>query len=104
MSKPVREEELFPTIGRFLGLHYTYAGEPSSSQPITDPSVLVTCDLSGVSDEEVAALRQAVQRGDIEQMESCIDRIQEQDSQVGAGLRRLASKFDYVALLQVLGD
>ena len=104
LSKPVREEELFPTIGRFLGLHYTYAGEPSSSQPITDPSVLVTCDLSGVSDEEVAALRQAVQRGDIEQMESCIDRIQEQDSQVGAGLRCLASKFDYVALLQVLGD
>ena len=101
IAKPFRESELFEKIRLLTGIEYVYvtvgvaAGQNAEPDP-PGPKVILPADLA-------AAVRQAVQNGDLEAIEQAVVRVRELNPVAGEHFRQLADGFEYDRLLQWLG-
>ncbi len=103
IRKPLRPEELFEIIGQALGLRYIYGEEPGEEKKKKIREISAS-DLTLLPGPLTSAMRTAVEDGDIVQLETLIDTLQELDAPLADGLRHLARRYDYEALTALLPE
>jgi signal transduction histidine kinase/DNA-binding NarL/FixJ family response regulator len=103
IRKPYRNTEIFDTLSRHLGLRFIYEEKPAT-QPKRPEMELTTEQLEKVPKELIDELYKAVIRLDPESIQESIKQINRNDSDVGRSLQRLADRYDYVHLLQLLDE
>jgi CheY-like chemotaxis protein len=104
IRKPFRESELFENLARCLNLKYVYAEEaadllPQQSAAMAAPSVEALSHLPG---SLVQDLRAAASAANLKSLLTLIGQVETHDAQAAAGLRELAARYDYEAILEVL--
>jgi two-component system sensor histidine kinase ChiS len=103
VRKPFREDELFETLHRYLGVTFTYEDVISH---IPEPSAIDLVELvkhlAGLPTEWRLELRQATLLGYAHQIGNLIDTIQPRLPAVAEYLRQLAESYDHRAILTLL--
>jgi CheY-like chemotaxis protein len=104
IRKPFRESELFETIARCLGLRYVYAEEAAGSLPVqsTATAALSAEMLSRLPKDLVQGIRDAASGANLKLLLTLISRVGTHDARAEGGLRELAARYDYEAILGVL--
>ena len=92
--KPFRDSEVFSCIGEMLGIDYLYADAVNPVPVIPDNVVRLPLPAT-----LIVQLREAVLDGDIGRLLADIDQVEKLSPDAAAGLRQLASRFDYDRLL-----
>jgi PAS domain S-box-containing protein len=104
IRKPFRESELFENLARCLNITYVYAEEAAGSlaqQPAETASLSAEA-LSHLPKSLVHDLRAAASGANLKSLLTLINQVQTHDAQAAAGLRELAARYDYEAILGVL--
>jgi signal transduction histidine kinase/DNA-binding response OmpR family regulator len=102
IAKPFRDAELFQKIHAHLGVDYVYAEEAAS--PTAEEAVSVTPgSLAGLPRDLVDRMRESVATADLDQLLATIREVEVHDPGAAHGLRRLAERFEYEALLSLFG-
>jgi CheY-like chemotaxis protein len=102
IRKPLRPEELFEILGEALGLRYVYGADTAEHEE--KPHEITAGDVARLPESLTSAMRTAVEEGDILQLEALINTIQEVDAPLADGLRRLARRYDYETLTDLLPE
>ncbi len=105
LRKPVAVENLLTVIRQHLKVEYAGADEPEaddhfSERPFTP---LQREMIDSISPDLLEAMRRAVFRSDDQRLTALIDQLPAEPAGLAFGLRRLAAKFDWEALDNVLG-
>lgn len=104
ISKPLRESDVFDVVGPVLAISFDYAEDDTES--ITDAAGAAPSPeaLRSLPAEMLASLRRAVLVADIAAMLEVIEAIRLNDRQTAECLRKMAQRYDYEMLLQVLTE
>lgn len=107
VSKPFKEQELLEAIRGCLKLEYVYAddAEPSATPADTvalEPQALAT-GIAELPQDLVEAMRQATILADIHHLRALIRQVQRRSPQIAEHLLGLANRYQYVALVGLLG-
>ncbi len=102
LRKPFREEEIFETIARHLGVRYLY--ERSAGEgPEAPPAPAITAEaLVRLPRTALAELRQAAIECDSERLAQLVEGIRPTAADVAAALERLARVYRYPEILDLL--
>jgi len=100
VSKPVHRDKLLEAIGSVTGLQYEY--EPQSLIIPQENLVLDAESFSHVPAEMCRLLRQALQRGDIQQLRGLVERLEADHAELARGIRVLVDAYDYDCLRQLI--
>jgi signal transduction histidine kinase/DNA-binding response OmpR family regulator len=101
VRKPYRREEIFDCLARHLGVRYLHRDATQASQ--SDPGVLLPRDSLSILPLELRKeLTDAVVRLDPGPIAEVIERVTEQDAQLGRVLARCAERFAYTQILNAL--
>jgi PAS domain S-box-containing protein len=100
VSKPYRFNEIYDSMGRQLGLQFTYRDSGTEETKIS--TTLTPSMLSGIGDDLQTALHQALDALDSERIAQVIRLIDEKDHALADTLKGLAANFDYPAMLNAL--
>jgi PAS domain S-box-containing protein len=103
ISKPYREDELCYILTKHLGLRFIYEEKPIAS-PREPEMKLRPENLISLPQELVKKLHLAVIGLDPERINDLANQIMKYDPLVGSLLKRLADRFDYARLLQILDE
>ena len=97
LTKPFREDLLFAKIGEHLGVRFRYATDAGSGHG-GDGAPLEPERLLALPQERIAALADAVLKGDVEQVLGIVDELQALDDALAQSLRGLvrAYRFDEI--------
>ncbi|HLK68929.1 MAG TPA: response regulator [Bryobacteraceae bacterium] len=105
LSKPVHENELLALLKKHLGLEYSYLEEEQTGEGVTGRErASATGALEEVDSALLAALRQAVQNGEKDNLDELIRRVEEQHGRCAQVLRGLADNYEYDALTHLLEE
>lgn len=102
ISKPYRFGEIYECLARQLGLKYLYGAETAETN--NNQTKQVSEKLSTLPVSLRRQLREALECLDREQITACLDQIGAVDTELAAGLSRLAKGFDYTAILNLLNE
>jgi signal transduction histidine kinase len=103
IRKPYRTTEIFDVLTRQLGLQFVYEEEKAVS--LKGPETELKPEhLKNVPDELVKELHHAVISLDPENIQELTEQITRYNPAVGGALHRLASKFDFEHLIQILDE
>lgn len=103
IRKPVREQELFQTIGTLLGIECHYAREMSDAAPSERMGERLAANATAqISGELKDALRQAVLEADLDEMLVLIGKLEEIDLHMANVLKGMAQRYEYEAILKEL--
>ncbi len=103
IRKPYRNREIFDALSRHLGLRFVYEEKPVA--PSKKPELeLIPEQLAKVPSELIKKLHLAVIGLDPEPIQELTNEIAYYDQAVGGALQRLANRFDYDRLLQILDE
>ena len=94
VRKPFRESEIFETMRKHIGVRYIYSNTDASPSSTSSPSVK-PFDRETLSEKLRSQLEQAIQSGDMELMESTIEAIRADCSQLAEFLDAMARDFAY---------
>ncbi len=101
IRKPFREQEVFDAMEKHLGIQFIYedalASELQSSSILTDYDM--TSELAEISDDEFAALKDAVVMGDVEKIIIWIDRFGSSSNKLSLKLKELADQYAFSQIL-----
>ncbi|MBK8594719.1 MAG: response regulator [Holophagales bacterium] len=97
VSKPLREAELFQTVGRLLGLRYLYEAETPA--PGADP-----VEARSIPSPLRDAFRSAIVSADLDRVLGLADKLAQSDPAAAATVRDLAERFEYDRLLAFVGE
>jgi CheY-like chemotaxis protein len=106
LRKPFREEELFETMKKWIGVEYVYEAcqnlKPvqSRGEPI---DILTPENLSKIPINEQIHLQQALLRADLDLIEMAIHEIEFHDRVLAQSLKYYLDKFEYNHILKCLG-
>jgi PAS domain S-box-containing protein len=103
IRKPFKEDELFAEIGKALGIDYVYEDDATGQTP-AEASSLTRERLKNLSTELHRKMRDAIELGDMQALHEAIDETREHGVDIAQGLLTLAERYDYGALLDLLGD
>ncbi len=103
IRKPYRDKEIFDALTKHLGLRFVYEEKPvaASEKPELE---LIPELLKKVPSELLQKLHQAVIELNPEPIQELTNEIAYYDQAVGGALQRLANRFDYDRLLQLLDE
>jgi CheY-like chemotaxis protein len=104
--KPCREAELLETIRSRLGLAYVFADQSTRQDvdAIDDGVSSLTLDaLDTLPVEWALDMRRAIFNGDKDLVNELITRVSPRDAPFARALQRMADRYDYDALTQLLG-
>jgi signal transduction histidine kinase/ligand-binding sensor domain-containing protein/CheY-like chemotaxis protein len=103
VRKPYRREEIFDCMARHLGVSYLYKEALRESQ--ADPVAALRREaLAKLPEQLRKELADAVVRLDAGPIGEVIDRVSEQDAQLGEVLARCAKRFAYTEILRALEE
>jgi CheY-like chemotaxis protein len=104
IRKPFREAELFESLARCLNIKYVYAEEAagSSAQPSAATAAPSAEALSRLPKRLVQDLRAAASGANLKALLTLINQVETHDAQAAEGLRGMAARYDYEAILGVL--
>jgi PAS domain S-box-containing protein len=104
IRKPFREAELFENLARCLNIKYVYAEEAAGSLPRQSAATatLSAEALSHLPKGLVQDLRAAASGANLKSLLTLISQVETHDAQAAEGLRELATRYDYEAILGVL--
>jgi CheY-like chemotaxis protein len=102
VRKPYRREEIFDCMARHLDLRYLY--REASGTPEDPAATLRTEALATLPQQLREELADSLVRGDSGPIAEVIDRVSEQNAQMGAALSRRAKRFAYTEMLNALED
>jgi CheY-like chemotaxis protein len=105
--KPFREAELLEKIRAHLGLAYVYADQATEPKiDATDDAVpsLTSAALETLPVEWAHDMRRAIFNGEKDLVNELIARIPQRDAEFARGLQRLADRYEYDALTQLLDE
>ncbi len=97
IRKPYRYTEIFETLSLHLGLKFIYENKPESP-PIEPVIELRPEQLEVLPSDLLLQLHQAAIELDIDRTQSIIEQIIEHDASIGKALKKLADRFDYDSL------
>ena len=104
IRKPFGESELFEDLARCLSIKYVYAGEAVG--PLPQQSAATTAlsaeALSRLPKRLVQDLRAAACGANLKSLLTLISEVETHDAQAAEGLRELARRYDYEAILETL--
>ena len=100
--KPFREEEVFGNLARVLGIHFLYAEEGEQKTEESVGASLSPGALAILPESLTAAMRNAVEEGDMGRLLELIGQAEKIDADVAKGLYVLADQYDYEALSVIL--
>jgi PAS domain S-box-containing protein len=103
IRKPYREREIFDALARHLGLQFVYEEKPSAP-PEKHERELTPEQLEALPQELVKKLHKAAIGLDPESIHELTNQIMYLDSTVGKALQKLANRFEYNRLLQLLDE
>lgn len=99
LRKPFREDEIFETIRRVMGVEFIYETEAAAA-----PLESLTPELVGQLPSNLRqAMRDAVANGDMEQFEQLLVKIPPEQQNIARALKPLADEFNYDGLSALLG-
>jgi CheY-like chemotaxis protein len=104
IRKPFRESELFENLARCLSIKYVYAEEAAGSlaQPLEATAAPSVEALSCLPKGLVQDLRVAASGANLKSLLTLISQVAPYDAQAAEGLREMAMRYDYEAILGVL--
>jgi len=101
VRKPVRESVIFEKIAQHLGVRFVYEERQPPTTAEAGAARLTPAQLAVLPADWVANLRQAILAADMDQIQTLIDQIREQDRALANELQRLADNFQ-IDQLQLL--
>jgi CheY-like chemotaxis protein len=102
IGKPFRESELFQKIHDHARVEYIYAEHPTAATP-AETVELAPESLADWPQHLIQAIRDAVITADLDQMLAIMQEAEARDPVVVREMRRLAERFEYEKLLDLLG-
>jgi PAS domain S-box-containing protein len=104
IRKPFREAELFENLARCLSIKYVYADGPAVILPQQSAATAAPSAeaLSHLPDRLAQDLRTAASGANLKSLLALISQVETHDAQTAEGLRELAARYDYEAILAVL--
>ena len=103
IGKPFRENELFDTIGRILGLRYIYEEETPASQGMRFYfSENIAGDIDKLQESLRLKMLDALAVADMKEFKKLIGNVEQENSDLAYHLMSLAKKYDYEHLHQLL--
>jgi len=104
IRKPFRESELFENLARCLNVKYIYAEKAVGSLPQQSAATatLSAEALSRLPKRLVQDLRAAASGANLKPLLTLISEVETHDAQAADGLRALAKRYDYEAILETL--
>jgi PAS domain S-box-containing protein len=103
IGKPFRENELFDTIGRILGLQYIYEEvTPASQEILLYLGESIAGDIEKLPDSLRLKMLEALAIADMKQFKKLIGSVDKENSDLVHHLMGLAKNYDYDHLLQIL--
>jgi len=103
LRKPFRENELFSTIGRILGVRYTYENQPPLPQTndLYDKDTMIN-DIASLPQWLVIQMQEAIAVADLNQLIRHIHFIHQDYSELSRYLMIIAQNYDYDQLQKIL--
>jgi len=104
IRKPFRENELFNTVGKVLGVKYIYEEEKilSSETRYFKDDGAIGEDISKLPDSVITQMQYAVSTADIDLLSELINSVEPENSELAQELRTHADNYDYDYLNQIL--
>ena len=103
IRKPFRENELFGTIGKLLGIKYIYDDDvPSLQSKYLDDVNALNQDIAKLPNRLILKMQQALAVADLDLMIELIKTIQPDNADLAQQLMNLAMNYDYDELQQLL--
>jgi PAS domain S-box-containing protein len=106
IAKPFPEAELLEKLRACLGLEYVYSRPPTGDEShfVSDEiGKSIRAALSLVPEGFSARLREATINADYNRIIELVDEISLRDARAGEAIRKIAQRFDYERLLDMLG-
>jgi PAS domain S-box-containing protein len=102
LRKPFKEQEIFDTMHKHMGVEYIYEEPIITSDKETETEVLTPNNLATLPAQLLAGFEDATDRSDPDMIESLINEIRLQHPTLANGLAELAEIFDYDAILDLI--
>ena len=103
ICKPFRENELFGTIAKVLGIQYTYEdSSPSSHEKYLNDEEVIAENLSKLPNLMVVQMLEAIAIADLRLLKKYINSIPKDNSELAQYLMLLAENYDYEHLKKLL--
>ncbi|NVN93924.1 MAG: PAS domain S-box protein [Bacteroidetes bacterium] len=102
IRKPFRENELFVTVGKVLGINYIYEEIPSLDQKDYANNDTFKEDIAKLSDDLVLKMLDAIAVADLDLLIELINSINKDNLKLANRLKLLANNYDYDYLQQLL--
>jgi CheY-like chemotaxis protein len=104
IRKPFRENELFNTIGKILGIDYLYEQEePALSKKYLNDNDSIVSALLNLPGSVVSGMKQALSVADLDMFSEILNSIEKDNSELSDRLLILANNYDYQTLNQIFG-
>src|SRR5665647_1416578 len=105
IRKPFRENELFNTIGKILGIKYIYEDEtPTLSVNLLDDKDTIAKAIAQLPDGLVLEMQEALGVADLDRLVELINSMSHAHSELARLLLNLAMNYDYDYLNQILNQ
>ena len=102
MRKPIREEDIFDTLTKHLGVRFVYDKEgtpPTAVQTEPSETALTTEALATLPPEWMAKLHQAATQLDADVILDMLDQVREQNPSLADALARLVHDYRFDIIL-----
>jgi PAS domain S-box-containing protein len=104
ISKPVQIEELFDVIQRQAGVAYLYEDDRAAARNGPAAAPVDSEALKSLPDDLVAAMRTALEAGEMATLRELTSRCSDLDPSMAAALRRLVDDYAYDTLTKLLAE
>ena len=108
VRKPFREEDIFGTMNKHLGVRYIYDDTTNEQRSIEtekgDRQVLTSAAITALPAEWVVNLQQALLQGDLQLMGAVIEKIRTLNTQLANVLQGCIDNFEYDRILTLIPE
>ena len=107
LRKPFREEDIFETMNKHLGVRYVYEDRRAGSsmdEGRDDLQVLTNAAIAALPAEWVDNLQQAILQGDLQLMAAVIEQIRTLNTPLATGIRGCIDNFEYDRILTLIPE
>jgi signal transduction histidine kinase/DNA-binding response OmpR family regulator len=102
IRKPFRESDILYALTHHLSARFVYEELERGDREDTVPPGVIEAALAETSPEWLADLNRTTVEGDIERMETLIEQIEAQNTNLASALTRLAYNFEYEEILTLI--
>lgn len=103
ISKPFREQDIFESIEKHLGISLIYGTNPDINQEyFSEKAVLNSLDMASLSREFLLGLHKAIVEGDLEEISGLIEDLRPQNEDLANNIFHLANQYQFEQLLAVI--